>query len=218
MVEPLKLTSTEKDVWKYRLRLAYKALANERARMRKAPFQKLAGGKPSRDDVRAGVDVACHRRFKASAAADSAAPQTLKSAPKSTLNEIARTVLQERVALWETANMPADYIVAAAPTNQAAPDQPPAEQPAVAQTDSPEIFVPATQDNAVLFVPETPQQSTWTQGSLDETVADTPGADDAPDARIASPTAQVSRPSIHGHTVHPASRRGWLWTHWPPWL
>ena len=107
MVEPLKLTNTEKDAWKYRLRLAYKALANERARMRKAPFQKLAGGKPSRDDVRAGVDVACHRRFKASAAADSAAPQTLKSAPKSTLNEIARTVLQERVALWETANMPA---------------------------------------------------------------------------------------------------------------
>ena len=192
MVEPLKLTSTEKDVWKYRLRLAYKALANERARMRKAPFLKLAGGKPSRDDVRAGVDVACHRRFKASAAADSAAPQTLKSAPKSTLNEIARTVLQERVALWETANMPADYIVAAAPTNQAAPDQPPAEQPAVAQTDSPEIFVPATQDNAVLFVPETPQQSTWTQDSLDETVADTPGADDAPDARIASPTVHLS--------------------------
>ena len=141
MVEPLKLTSTEEDAWKYRLRLAYKALANERARMRKAPFQKLAGGKPSRDDVRAGVDVACHRRFKASAAADSAAPQTLKSAPKSTLNEIARTVLQERVALWETANMPAVYIVAAAPTNQAAPDQPPAEQPAVAQTDSPTSII-----------------------------------------------------------------------------
>ena len=125
--------------------------------------------------------------------------------------------------------MPADYIVAVAPTNQAAPDQPPAEQPAVAQTDSPEIFVPATQDNAVLFVPETPQQSMGSsQGSHDEIVANTPGADDAPDARIASPTAQVSRrarPSISMDTqsIQPVHVAG-LWTqkppqkssHWPP--
>ena len=67
--------------------------------------------------MRAGLDVECHRRFRASVANLPEPQQTLRSANNDrhrvvAVIEIAETLLKERVALWESAGMPADYIVA----------------------------------------------------------------------------------------------------------
>ena len=199
----IKLDGYEKRAWKHRIEGALKKIAKQRAAANQPKFEKSSGGRPGKGDVRAGLDVECHRRFKSSVANLPDPQQTLRSANNDrhrvvAVIEIAEALLKERVALWVSAGMPADYIVA----DQAAADQPPAEQPAPAQTDSPEILVPATQDNVpVVFVPETPMQSvTGSHSRRDDTVANTPGADDL-DAHIAS------RQVRHSPSIHPATCR-----------
>ena len=129
----IKLDDYEKRAWKHRIEKALHKIAKQRLAANQPKFSKSSGGRPHKGDVRAGLDAECHRRFTSSVANLPEPQQTLRSANADrervdAVIQIAETLVKERVALWETANMPADYIVVAAPTNQAAPDQPPAER------------------------------------------------------------------------------------------
>ena len=202
----IKLDDYEKRAWKHRIEKALRKIGKQRLAANQPKFSKSSGGRPHKGDVRAGLDAECHRRFTSSVANLPEPQQTLRSANADrervgVVIQIAETLVKERVALWESAGMPTDYIV----LDQATVEQP-AEQLAPARTDSPGILVPATQDNVrVVFVPETPMQSvTGSHSRRDDTVANTPGADDL-DAHIASPQVRHS-PSIR--SIQP--RAAWL--------